>query len=291
MLAVKQRLERRPLAGRSAGGSPAGYPLRMRIAVVGAGVSGLTCGVVLGEGGHEVTIVARELDATTSHAAAAIWYPYHVAGAELEAWARETREVLERLCSEPAAGVSLIDFHVKGEGVLRVPLMDVTRYLPYLRARFRGEVVRREVGALDELGGFDRIVNCAGFGARALCGDEALVPGYGVSVIVDRPELDYALVHPDDPLMYVIPRTDDCLLGGYDAPVPPDEGEIGRIVERCRAVVPQVSTTVRGVRHGIRPLRPSVRLEREGNVVHNYGHGGAGFTLSWGCARAVERLV
>lgn len=263
----------------------------MRIVVVGAGVSGLTCGVVLGEAGHEVTIVARELEDTTSHAAAAIWYPYHVAGAELEAWANETREVLERLGSEPAAGVSPIDFHVEGEGVLRVPLMDVTRYLPYLRARFRGAVVQREVRTLDELRGFDRIVNCAGFGARELCRDDALVPGYGVSVVVDRPPIDFALVRPDDPLTYIIPRTDDCLLGGYDAPFPPEPEEIGRIVQRCRAAVPQVSGTVRGVRYGIRPVRPAIRLEREGNVVHNYGHGGAGFTLAWGCASAVRRLI
>ena len=263
----------------------------MRIVVVGAGVSGLTCGVVLAEGGHEVTIVARELEDTTSHAAAAIWYPYHVAGAELERWARETREVLERLCSEPAAGVSPIDFHVEGEGVLRVPLMDVTRYLPYLRGRFRGEVVQREVRTLDELRGFDRIVNCAGFGARELCGDDALVPGYGLSVIVERPPVGFALVQAGDPLTYVIPRTDDCLLGGYDAPVPPGTDEIGKIVERCRAAVPQVSGVVRSVRHGIRPVRPMVRLEREGDVVHNYGHGGAGFTLSWGCAAAVRQLI
>jgi D-amino-acid oxidase len=39
---------------------------------------------------------------------------------------------------------------------------------------------------------------------------------------------------------------------------------------------------------GLRPARPALRLEAEriGNatVIHNYGHGGAGFTLSWGCA-------
>jgi D-amino-acid oxidase len=263
----------------------------MRIAVLGAGVSGLTCGVVLAEAGHDVTVVAKELEATTSHAAAAIWYPYHAAGAELEAWANDTRAVLERLCFEPAAGVSLVDFHVLGEGVLRVPLMDVTRYFPYLRARFRGEIVQREVRALDELRGFDRIVNCTGFGARALCGDESLEPGYGVAVVVERPAIDFAIVDPREPLMYVIPRTDDCILGGYDAPVPPGEREIAAIVERCRAAVPEVSGVVRGVRHGIRPVRPTVRLEREGNVVHNYGHGGAGFTLSWGCAAAVLQLT
>jgi len=43
----------------------------------------------------------------------------------------------------------------------------------------------------------------------------------------------------------------------------------------------------------------SVRLEcslvhLRGNrqaIVHNYGHGGAGYTLSWGCAKQVRNLV
>ena len=46
---------------------------------------------------------------------------------------------------------------------------------------------------------------------------------------------------------------------------------------------------------GLRPGRPVVRLEieRRGNskIVHNYGHGGAGVTLSWGCAREVRELL
>ena len=42
---------------------------------------------------------------------------------------------------------------------------------------------------------------------------------------------------------------------------------------------------------GLRPARPVVRLEREGDVVHCYGHGGAGVTLSWGCADEVVALV
>ena len=138
----------------------------MRIVIVGAGVSGLTCGVVLGEAGHDVTIVAKDLDDTASHAAAAIWYPYHVGGAELEAWAEATRDALVALCDVEDAGVSLIDFHVRGEGILRVPLMDTTRYLPYLRARFRGTIEQREVRTFDELADFDTIINCTGFGAR-----------------------------------------------------------------------------------------------------------------------------
>jgi D-amino-acid oxidase len=39
-----------------------------------------------------------------------------------------------------------------------------------------------------------------------------------------------------------------------------------------------------------------VRLEAETlpdgrPLVHDYGHGGSGFTLSWGCAEEVVRLV
>jgi D-amino-acid oxidase len=44
-------------------------------------------------------------------------------------------------------------------------------------------------------------------------------------------------------------------------------------------------------RVGLRPARPSVRVERDGDVVHCYGHGGAGVTLSWGTADEVSELV
>ena len=263
----------------------------MRVGVIGAGVTGLTCGVVIAEAGHEVTIFTREVDPPTSAAAAAIWYPYHAGGPLVDEWARATRAVLEGLCGQPGSGVSMIDFHVRGEGVMRVPLMDTTRYLPYLRARFAGTIVKRELHRLDELGDSERVVNCSGYGARGLCGDEELMPGHGVAVIAERPAIDYAMVDPSDPLVYVIPRTNDCVLGGYDSAVPPDGTEVAAIVARCRAAVPEIGGVIREVRYGIRPLRPSVRLEREGNVVHNYGHGGAGFTLSWGCAAAVLQLI
>lgn len=42
---------------------------------------------------------------------------------------------------------------------------------------------------------------------------------------------------------------------------------------------------------GYRPSRASVRLEQHGNIIHNYGHGGAGVTLSWGCAREVADMI
>jgi D-amino-acid oxidase len=95
---------------------------------------------------------------------------------------------------------------------------------------------------------------------------------------------------------YVIPRLDDVVLGGTDedgdwsrTPVPETADDILR---RAAALVPDVAKA-RVLRHkvGLRPVRAEVRLERVGDVIHCYGHGGAGVTLSWGCADEVTRLA
>lgn len=281
----------------------------MRITILGAGVSGLTCGVVLAEAGYDATILAAEVTNTTSAAAAAIWLPYHIASDRVDAWSLVTRDVYVSLAGEDA-GVSLIDFDVFGEEPpqcivgecrpldggfrVRVPLIDTTVYLPYLRRRFGKAIETRTLqpGDLERLDG-DLVVNSTGFGARELCGDQELVPGYGIAVITDRPPIDRAFAALPDPdsLVYVIPRTRDCVLGGYDRPVVPPDEEAEAILARCRAAVPELTGGIRAVRRGIRPVRSSVRLEREGRVIHNYGHGGAGFTVSWGCAFEVARLA
>lgn len=47
---------------------------------------------------------------------------------------------------------------------------------------------------------------------------------------------------------------------------------------------------------GLRPVRAEIALKRQTlapdrYVIHNYGHGGGGVTLSWGCAQAVADLA
>jgi D-amino-acid oxidase len=73
------------------------------------------------------------------------------------------------------------------------------------------------------------------------------------------------------------------------------EGDTRRILRECFAFesgLEQKNPEKISVKIGARPARdPEVRLEREGNVIHNYGHAGAGVTLSWGCAESVGRLV
>ena len=70
-----------------------------------------------------------------------------------------------------------------------------------------------------------------------------------------------------------------------------------RIVGECSRVLKIEKPSVLAERVGLRPFRRSgVRLEpdriADGRaVIHNYGHGGAGFTLSWGCAREVLELT
>jgi D-amino-acid oxidase len=62
--------------------------------------------------------------------------------------------------------------------------------------------------------------------------------------------------------------------------------------------VPELAgARVLGERVGLRPARRGgPRVEAEdlpggGRVVHAYGHGGAGMTLSWGCADEVTTLA
>jgi D-amino-acid oxidase len=49
------------------------------------------------------------------------------------------------------------------------------------------------------------------------------------------------------------------------------------------------------VRQGYRPVRDLIRVEATvlggRPVIHNYGHGGGGVTVSWGCAREVATMV
>ena len=72
----------------------------------------------------------------------------------------------------------------------------------------------------------------------------------------------------------------------------PEPAVAASILERAARIEPRLADA-RVLRHkvGLRPARPAVRLERVGDVVHCYGHGGCGVTVSWGCADDVVGLV
>ena len=315
-----------------------------RVAIVGAGVSGLTCGVVFAERGFRTAILAEQVgQQATSGAAGALWFPYDAEPADkVIPWALATYKVLVDLINDPRSGVSMIELrqysrsgqiqipdwaHSLGDAVaalcagsdrpqagsynfssgfsLRVPLMDTTIYLDYLANRFQragGEIFPVRFNKLEDVDPkFDLVINCAGIGARELAQDIDLEPHRGQVAIV--PKIDHlkcAIVCDDAPLMYAIPRTNDCVFGGTNEisnDLAVDLAVTSRIVAECSRVLEIENPRVLRERVGLRPFRKSgVRLEseklRDGRtVIHNYGHGGSGFTLSWGCADVVSQIA
>ncbi len=188
---------------------------------------------------------------------------------------------------------------------LNVPLMDTTIYLHYLASRFLrvgGEIhVNIRLEKLEDVSHeFNLVINCAGIGARELVRDADLEPHRGQVAIVPKIDLGCAIVCDDPPLMYAIPRTNDCVFGGTNElsdNLAVDPASTSRVVAECSRVLQIDSPRVIAERVGLRPFRKSgVRLERarlrdNRAAIHNYGHGGSGFTLSWGCAKDVLKLA
>ena len=311
--------------------------MKRSVAIVGAGVSGLTSAILFAENGFETTVLAEEIgDETNSAAAGAIWYPYDVGpGAEVVPWALISYGRFLELARDPQTGVSLVELRVfsrtgpimppewaqpfatraleageipaafVGGFSIRVPLIETTKYLAYLKSRLTnaGGLITRAVrfNDLSELGNsFDLVVNCAGIGARELAPDPELEPHRGQVAIVEKLDLPYAVVCDDPPLMYAIPRSADCVFGGTNdisEDRQPDPTQTARIIKECERVLESSKSVLVRERVGLRPCRKSgVRVTaeklRDGRtVIHNYGHGGAGFTLSWGCAQTVLELA
>jgi len=190
---------------------------------------------------------------------------------------------------------------------IRVPLLDTSVYMGWLMGRVRelgGSLERVQVSRLrDLLGEAPVVVNCAGAYAGALAGDASVVPIRGQVVRLERVEgVTTALVDDAGPLAltYVIPRPGDIVVGGTATrgcwDLEPDPAVASAILERATTLEPRLAGA-RALSHavGLRPGRPTVRLEAErfasGVIIHNYGHGGSGFTLAWGCADEVAMLA
>jgi len=194
------------------------------------------------------------------------------------------------------------------------PVATMPVYLAYLRARFEWAGGALEVAptrSLAELAGAAPVVvNCSGAAARDLVPDPALVPVRGQVVIAANPGIEEFCIDrdPEPPwITYMFPHGEQILLGGTNDEGNWDEEPKAEVAERivagCAALDPRLAKAeILGHRVGLRPCRPEVRLESEphsaspsspprGVLWHNYGHGGAGISLAWGCAAELAASV
>ncbi len=189
-----------------------------------------------------------------------------------------------------------------------MPVIDVPVFMPWLRDQVQNAGARffiKELTAPSELfPEYDLVVNCTGVWARHFVNDEAVFPIRGQVVRLSLPKglrTSTRLYQKEDKFTLILPRSTDLVLGGTaqenDWDRTPRVEDSRRIIERCSQIVPEVlDCEVLGAGVGLRPGRETVRLELElpaGNqpIVHNYGHGGGGFTVCWGCAGEVASLV
>jgi D-amino-acid oxidase len=207
------------------------------------------------------------------------------------------------------------------------PMVDTDRYMRWLLGEVRKagcRVIERrlsgrlnnQAAALEREFEVDALINCTGLGARELAGDTmyplrgALIrarnDGRAMPRITESHCVAQESASADPGFIFIVPRGDDMLvLGGlaepeqWDLEIGLDSHEpiramLGRCVEFLPALARAEIDAAEPVRVGLRPVRPrNVRLELETgtHIIHNYGHGGSGVTLSWGCALEVVECV
>lgn len=310
------------------------------IAVIGSGVIGLTTAELLLENGFDVTVYSRnEPRLTSSYGAGAYWWPHRAYPQErVSTWAKTTYERYKFVCNDGDSGVFLhehfryceindetsyaldlvdhwckiappeLDPPIVSATRSTVPMVDVSLFMPWLRnkvSRLGARFINMDIANCKDLFGHHAIViNCSGLGAKQLENDNQVYPIRGQIVRVEKPAnltSSYRVVHSDPILTLILPRVNDCVLGGtvvensYDQNA--DEDTAKQIIERCARVVPELKNCrVLGTHAALRPARPQVRLEldstpSENIVIHNYGHGGSGYTICYGCAAEVVALV
>jgi len=200
------------------------------------------------------------------------------------------RNVREALKSELPLGIDMAK-------VANVPLAEPPLYLPHLFKRFidnGGSFEEREITSLSELSNLDTIIiNCTGLGAKNLCDDADLHPMRGQILRCKKMGLPSCVNSINKgALSYIINRSEDCIIGGTDYEndwnLKIEQEDTDLVIKRLKeSGLTNKTPEVLEELVGLRPRRSAVRFEfdeKHSNVFHNYGHGGAGFTVAWGCA-------
>lgn len=170
------------------------------------------------------------------------------------------------------------------------------------------EALRREYRA-------QVVIQATGLGAGDL-GDPRIMPVRGALLQVINDGLRFPILHAahctsldilkdTGYFLFIVPRREDrLLLGGFAEPgatsldLSLESPLIREIHRRCIDFMPRLQDAVldpkEPLRVGLRPFRRGgVRVEADldSRIIHNYGHGGSGVLLSWGCAREVASFA
>ena len=194
----------------------------------------------------------------------------------------------------------LPDLYDEGYEV-QVPLIETQIFLPWLMRGLHKMNVLCKSKLITDLTSLttqaDLVFNCTGYGSRQLCNDEMLIPVRGQVGLLSPIENMHIYLDNETPL-YLVPRHDAIIVGGTyeegEELLQTDKATINRLLQNAYNVFPYLQQQkVLGSWAGIRPYRNLVRVEREknSNIIHNYGHGGSGFTLSFGCAEEAINLM
>ena len=272
-------------------------PVDNRVVIVGAGVIGLSCAVLLAEAGYDTNVLARELPRETYSAhGAGLWLPHLVGPTQkLGRWAGQTLEALTGFVGVNGSGVQLqegtllrqeagvppswsrllpdVELHphdrpapgYPGGYRLTVPVVDMPRYLDHLARRLDragGILTRMPLSALPERG---LVVNCTGVAARALARDWSVHPVRGQLAVVRNPGLTRWFVDDEAPI-YAVPHGDRVLVGAtHDVDewdTTPDPAVSVDLVRRAAEIEPLLADAeILSHRVGLRPRRDQVRLE------------------------------
>lgn len=183
-------------------------------------------------------------------------------------------------------------------------ITDPRRYLKWLlvHALTTCDLVIRSIASLEQeeiLSSYDVIVNCTALGARLLAHDQSLTAIRGQTIRVHAPHIT-RFTWADG--AYVYPMGDGMVtLGGIkqldreDTAVDPEDKDW--IWRRCTELEPSLKECpIQQEWVGLRPFRQPIRVQKEvlpnGRiVVHNYGHGGNGYTYCMGTAMEATKLV
>ncbi|GJQ71197.1 hypothetical protein Trydic_g1094 [Trypoxylus dichotomus] len=184
---------------------------------------------------------------------------------------------------------------------------EPSKLLPYLERQFTdrgGEIIIKKIKDFSELKHYDLIINCTGLYSRYLNSDSAVKPIRGQIIRVKAPWQFHVEFDDSDDGHYIIPNQHCVILGGThqvdDDDTNPRQKDTEFILNGCIQLVPSLkSSNILKHQAGLRPGRDSIMLELETKriggktvqIIHNYGHGGSGVTLCYGCAGEVVELA